>query len=147
MKKVFMVIGVIFTVIVIGLFVLNHFGSKLDVESDKYVDTTIKNIITDWNSQALINNASVELLQVASKAELTSFIQSCSSKFGPLKHYRGAKGQANISLGGQGMIISGRYLAKADFHRASAGITMSVIKHGKRWYITEFRVNSDIFLE
>ncbi len=143
MRHVPVVIGVIFAVLFASCLTLHHFGSKLNLESKEYAEATIKNIITDWNARALIDNASIELLETSSPGQLSSFIESWSAKLGRLKHYGGVQGQADLSLSSIYKIVTGRYTAKADFQKGTAEIVLLITKYNKKWHITEFRVNPD----
>jgi hypothetical protein len=150
MKKILMVLGVVFAaliiVVVIGFFMLNYFGSKLDKESMAYVDEAIPIIISSWNSKELIDRASSELLQVAPVDKIESLFNIFSGRLGKLETYKGSKGQANISVTPQGKVTTAAYVAEAIFERAPATIQIRVILHNNKWQILQFHVNSEALM-
>ncbi|MBT8763565.1 hypothetical protein KFV02_06420 [Desulfohalobiaceae bacterium Ax17] len=151
MKKILTVLGGIFVVLVIvsiiGFLILNYFGNNLDTESMAYVDENIPKIISAWDSNELINQASPELLQVMSKEKIEYFFKFFSDRLGSLKEYKGSKGKANIFITtGEGKVITAAYLAEALFEKAPSTIQIRIIKHDDKWQILEFRVNSDALI-
>ncbi len=151
MKKFFTILGGIFAVLivvaVVGFFVLNHFGAGLDEESKTYVDSNLPRILTDWNADEMMNRASPELMKVAPKEKIEELFKVFSEKLGPLKEYKGSRGQSNVSVTTQeGKVITGSYIANAVFEKAPATIQFRIIKHDSQWQILEFRVNSDALM-
>ena len=151
MKKFFSILGGIFAVLivaaVVGFFILNYFGTGLDEESKEYVDSTLPQIIQNWDVDELINKASPELLQVAPKEKIEELFIMFSERLGPVKEYKGSNGQSNMSVTTQeGKVITGAYVAEAIFEKAPATIQFRIIKHDNQWQILEFRVNSDALM-
>ncbi|MCM2283485.1 MAG: hypothetical protein NDI81_01830 [Desulfobacula sp.] len=151
MKKIFVVLGGIFAVLivvaVVGFFILNHFGTGLDEESKSYVDANLPQIVKNWDVQELIKRASPELIAIVPKEKIEKLFNVFSERLGPLKEYKGSNGQSNMSVTTQeGKVITGAYVAEANFEKAPASIQFRIIKHGDNWQVLEFRVNSDALM-
>ena len=151
MKKVLMILGGIFLVVIvlgIGLFAfLAVKGSRLDKESKQYVDTAVPAIVTTWDKQALIDRASMEFINSVKGDDLDKII-TMFRKLGRFKEYKGCEGQAGISITPQqGKIVTAAYVAKAEFETGPADIQITLIKHGDKWEILGFRINSKVFFE
>lgn len=145
-----MILGGVFAVavvVVVGAIVLAAVkGPVLDRESKQYADTSIPAIISQWDIQALRDRASPEFKAAVSDEVLDKLIR-IYQKLGKLKEYKGANGQANVSLTlQQGAVISAKYIATADFEAGPATITLDLIKHGDQWQILSIRVDSKVFL-
>lgn len=151
MKKILTIFGAVFLLLlivsVIGFALLAKTGNALDKESKQYVDTVIPKITSTWNKQSLIEHASPEFMQSINSNDLDKLI-NIFQKLGKLKSYNGANGQANISVTPQnGKIITAAYSGKADFESGPAEIQVNLIKHGDKWQILGFRINSRALLE
>ena len=151
MKKLFTILGGIFAalifVAVVGFFIINHFGSGLDEESKACIDSNLPQILTNWDIDELINRASPELLEVVPKEKIQELLKVFMARLGPLKEYKGSKGQSHMSVTTQnGKVITGVYIAEADFAKAPATINFRIIKHDNKWQILDFRVTSDALI-
>lgn len=149
-----MILGGIFLVIlIVGVagftyLYLSSNGEALDKESKQYVDTAIPAIISTWDKQAIIDRASPELITAISGDDLDKLLNLCRNKLGQLKEYQGAKGQARINITPTtGKVISAVYLGKANFESGSADINIRLVKHGERWQLLSFHINSKAFYE
>ena len=70
------------------------------------------------------------------------------AKLGSLKHYDGAKGQAKMFyIGGQGKTVTAEYVANAAFEHGDASIQVRLLQSSGHWQLSNFWVNSPIFLE
>lgn len=145
------ILGAIFagliTLGVIGFAVIYYFGSGLDKESKAHVDQLIPGIVTSWNSQDLIRHASPELLQVAPVERIDGLFRLFSARLGPLKEYKGSKGEAFIGVTLRGITVTANYVAGASFEKAPATIQIRMIQRGSRWQVLEFRVHSDALIQ
>ena len=150
MKKFFTVVGIFFSVLIvigiIGFFILNHFGSKLDSQSKAYVDEVVPKIISNWDVQTLISESSSELLKVAPRDKIESMFKAFSDKLGRLKDYKNSKGQAGINVTPQGKFTTGAYVAEASFEKGDATVWVRTILTDEKWQIIEFRVNSEALM-
>jgi hypothetical protein len=132
---------------IIGFFAFQYLGSGLDRDTKAYVDEVVPIIAASWNSKELVNRASPELLRVASKERIETLFDVFSKRLGPLKEYRGSRGEAKILLTlQQGKVITGAYVADAVFEKGPATIQIRTIWRDDRWQILSFHVNSDAFL-
>jgi len=150
MKKFFSILGGIFAVLivaaVVGFFLLNHFGTAFDDESNSYVDSNLPQILENWDPEELINRASPELMAIAPNETIEQLFYVLSERLGPLKEYKGSTGESNIYATtdiGNLITITGAYVAEASFEKGSASIKFHLIKHGDNWQVIEFRVNPD----
>jgi hypothetical protein len=73
-----------------GFLILRHFGSKLDAQSKAYIDAVVPKIVSHWEVQALMADASPELLEIAPREEMEPLFKAFSDKLGALKEYRGS---------------------------------------------------------
>jgi len=146
MKKLFQVLGLIFAglviVGVIAFVVLAWKGSALDKESKAYVDEVIPKILTDLRKETLLTYSSDELKNAA-KPENMDKLFVWFKKLGHFKEYKGSKGQANISVTTQaGKVITGRYVAEAEFDTGPAQVQIVTVKKGDMWFVQMFQINS-----
>ncbi|MHC4962443.1 MAG: hypothetical protein ACYTE1_07520 [Planctomycetota bacterium] len=149
-KKVILWIVFCFLLIVLTVGLLGYYlvskGIQLDKESKDYVDTVVPNVISGWNKEELLKQASPELLGVTKDEDLDKLF-TMFRKLGKLKKYKGSEGQSLISVTTeQGKKVTANYTAMAEFERGEASIKVNLIKHGDEWQILMFNVSSDIFL-
>ncbi len=146
MKKTLMILGGIFAVLivlgVIGLAVLAVKGTALDKESKAYVDEVTPRILANLNKETLFQHASGELKNSASEEEFDK-IFNLFAKLGEFKGYKGASGEASISLTSErGKRITGLYQAQAEFENGPATVNVTVIKKGDNWQVMGFYIDS-----
>ena len=151
MKKALMVLGGIFAgllvVGVIGVAVVAVKGNALDKESRQYVDAAVPAIVSTWEITEIRNRASPEFNAAVNDADLETLIRKFRT-LGRLKAYKGARGQANMSVASRdGKVISAAYTADAEFDTGPAEVNLSLIKHGDQWQLLGIRINSRLFLE
>jgi len=151
MKKLLIVLGSIFLVIiiivVIGIGVIAYKGTALDKESRDYVDSSVPAIVSAWDKQELLSRASPEFMQVVKSGDLDK-LYGMYRRLGKLKEYQGSEGQSNMSVTSeQGKVISAAYTTKAIFDSGPASIKILIIKHGDKWQILKLYVESEVFLQ
>jgi hypothetical protein len=151
MKKTLTILGGIFAVLIViaivGITMVAIRGHALDKESQRYVDSAIPAIVSQWDITEIQKRASPELKAAASDADLGKLVRMYA-KLGKFKEYDGAKGQANISVTSQnGKVISAAYTGKAVFETGPAEINISLIKHGDQWQLLGLHINSKVFIE
>jgi hypothetical protein len=151
MKKLLIILGIVFLAIIIllavGIGLVAVKGSALDKQSKAYVDRTVPVIVSGWDEEALLSQASPEFKQATDKNELDK-LYTMFRRLGGLREYQGSDGQSYMSLTTQnGQRTTAAYTAKASFDAGSAVIKISLIKHGDQWQIAGFLVNSDAFLQ
>lgn len=150
MKKVFIVLGGIFLVVLIigggGITYMAITGNALDRQSKAYADTAIPAIVDGWNEGALETRESPEFRTDVNRPDLDRGF-SMLRKLGNLKRYDGAKGEARIWITPEhGKQITASYIGSAEFDGGPAQIILRLIKHGNQWQILAFRVNTPLFL-
>jgi hypothetical protein len=149
MKKVLIVLGSIFLVLVvlaiIGIGIAAYKGTALDKESKAYVDSAVPAIVTGWNKQQLVSRASPEFMQAVKDDELDKLF-GMFHRLGNFKSYDGAKGDSNMTVSNKGKVVSAAYIANATFDTGPATIKISLIKHAD-WQILGFHVDSNALLE
>ena len=146
MKKILIIIGAVFLVLaiisIIGFSFLAVKGASLDKESKTYVDKVTPMILANLNKETLFRYADDQLKNSAKPEEFEK-IFNWFLKLGKFKEYKGAKGQANISINTKsGKVITGYYEAQAEFETGPATIKITTIKKGNDWRITGFHINS-----
>jgi hypothetical protein len=152
MKRFLVVLGAVFAIILVvagvGIAFIAVNGNRLDKESKAYADDTIPAITQRWDQDAITKRESPEFARATSSDDLTKLLSMLRDDLGDFRKYKGAKGEANISLTTQnGKIITATYVADVDFDKAPATIQLRLIKHGDQWQILGFHVDSRTFLK
>jgi hypothetical protein len=146
MKKLLMMFGAVFILILglVALLVLR--GTVADRESKAYADASVISIVSAWNEQALIDRASPEFIHNASKAQIDALF----ARLRPLGHmtrYAGSSGSSfinfNVGTGSKGSTTTAVYIANADFEHGSAQIKITLIKQHGAWRILGFFVQGN----
>lgn len=145
MRKVLMVLGVIFIcLVVLGVIVFSgvrYYTGRLNNEAKSYVDEVVPIIISSWSSQELINRVSPEFLQATPPEKIELLFRALSKQMGPLREYKGATGKVKFKISPRGRVfIIADYLAKAVFENAPATIKIRVIWRNDTWQIVGFLV-------
>jgi hypothetical protein len=146
MKKFFIVLGSIFLALIvlggIGIAIVAIRGTALDKESRSYADAAIPAIFSQWNQKELLDRASPEFKQAVTIDQLDRMFRWAST-LGQLQKVDPPQGQAGISITPQtGKMTNGQYTAKAQFEKGEATITLGLVKHGEKWQILNFNVQS-----
>jgi len=146
MKKFLQVLGLFFAALilvgVVGFVVIALKGSALDKESKAYVDEVAPKILADLRTETLLTYASDELKN-AVKPEDMDRLFAWFRKLGRFKEYKGSKGEAKISLTTQaGKVITGQYVAQAEFDTGPAQVQIVTVKKGDKWFVQMFGINS-----
>jgi hypothetical protein len=146
MKKALLIIGLVCAVLIV--FVIGYLalvaveGSTLDKESKAYVDEVTPKILADLRKDTFLAYASDELKNWVKPEELDKLFASFT-KLGQFEEYRGSIGQAHISLTMRaGKVITGHYVAQAEFSTGPAEIQIVTVKRGRTWFVQMFRINS-----
>ena len=147
MKKI-TIIGVVVAVLLIGvlstIFLLNRMAPKIQQDAQQYIDSNLPKIVQNWDSEALINQASPDLLKAASREQFAELFKMLSEKLGPLKQYKGSKGETSLTTSFRGILRNGVFEAQAVFANAPAVILCRIVWLDGTWKINEFRVKSDV---
>ncbi|MBE3603484.1 hypothetical protein IMX07_07590 [bacterium] len=145
MKRFLTIVGAIALAFFIGILALISIvavkGRALDAESKRYADQVIINIVSDWNKQALLAQASPDFAR-ACPAACTDALFEQTDKLGAMTHYLGSKGQANINFFiSNGIRITATYIARATFAHGAAAMKLDIVKKDGKWRILGFFVH------
>jgi hypothetical protein len=155
MKKVIMVLGYIFLVLLLFLIAATAFvaikGKNLDKESRAFVDSAIPAIISTWDVTEVEKRASPEFSNAVDYDDLDELF-GLLQRLGDLKEYTGSNGNANLTISFRyGYEITADYVANAEFDAGAMEIQMALILHGGQWQIldltiipAEYRIRNDI---
>ena len=147
MKKVIMILGYIFLAIIVVLLVgfgsLTVIGNRLDKESKAFVDAAIPAIISTWDIREIEKRASPEFNDDVDHDGLEQDF-GVLQQLGNLVMYKGSTGDAHITLSlHYGYEITADYTASADFEAGATTMQMSLIKHGGKWQILDFKITPE----
>ena len=150
MRKLLFGLGVVLAFVIgagaVGFFMLARTGSALDAESAAYVRDVVVTIASDWNADALWRRGTPRFRQAQTEQDLRNFFDVAKGSLGRLLEYRGATGQATISITPAGRTTLAQYDAKATFEKGNADIVVTAVKVGADWHIQGFRINSTAFM-
>ncbi len=144
MKNLFLVLGVIFSILIIIVGVWLFLVMKLTSQSKAYVDETVPKIISDWNVQILRTQSTKELLGRVSPEEMAASFKKLSEQFGPFKEYKGSTGKVNVEFVGFGMVTTADYEAEASFEKATVKIVVHLQLVNRIWQIENWQVQFKI---
>ena len=146
--KIILLVG---AVLLVGAATFVFFGVRagraLDASSHAFVDEAVLAIASRWDLSALESRASPEFLKTTPKEKLETLVEFLSHKLGPLQHYDGAKGQSLIFYSNHGKQISAHYLVRAQFAQGPATIDVRLVRHGAKWSVLGFHVESDALMK
>lgn len=151
MKKILMILGGIFAVIVLVLGVVAAIfiprALKLDREATAYIQDAVPKIVAHWDSQELVDRATPELLSSAKSRTEIDRLFVMFQRLGALKQLDKSKGGITSSaFTGAGTVTLGNYTAKAKFEKGDANVQIQLRRVNNAWKINGFRINSDAFL-
>jgi hypothetical protein len=151
MKKLFTILGVIFAVIIVIIVIAAAIfipgAIKRDHEAMSYIKDAVPKIVTNWNSQELIDRATPELLAAAKKNDEIERLFAMFQRLGAFKHLDEPEGSVVSSAHtGTGTVTVGNYKAHAEFDKGEARIEIQLRRVGDTWKINGFRIFSDALL-
>lgn len=149
-----LILGLGFVVIMIikSLSSLNVFY----LQSQNYVDNTIKAIANNWHEQEISNRATPQMLEAENLAQWQNYLTECETKLGKLINYKGSQGslrglplfkhfkplmrftvkKADVeTLEASENLILGDYIALADFEKGIVKFEMQILKQNEDWLI------------
>ncbi len=118
---------------------------SLKQQAKAYVDEVLPGIVTSWDSKQLLWNSHPEFVKKTSAEQLDQLFFAFM-KLGPLKKYDKSQGQVSVSkltVDGQTNLFCD-YVIQLDFENGPAKISVRVVKHGEKWSILSFLVESDL---
>lgn len=151
MKKLFTILGVIFAVILViigiaaAIFIPRTL--KLDREATAYIQEAVPKIVTNWNSQELVDRATPELLAAGGSRDKIDRLFEMFQRLGSFKHLDKPKGIVTSSAyTGTGTVTLGNYKAQAEFEKGMARIEIQLRRVNDAWKINGFHIFSDALL-
>ena len=139
MKKLLMILGIIFIVILVWLssFI---FSLYLDYnKSKKYVEEAVQSVIPEWNLDELKGRMHPEVIKKIPDDQFLEKFNFFRHNFIHLQSYGEIEGEVNKT--DEGYII-GVYKIPLTFENTSAEATITVQKVNYGWTITDFRIKS-----
>ena len=139
MKKLLMILGIIFIVILVWLssFI---FSLYLDYnKSKKYVEEAVQSVIPEWNLDELKGRMHPEVIKKIPDDQFLEKFNFFRRNFIHLQSYGEIEGEVNKT--DEGYII-GVYKIPLTFENTSAEATITVQKVNYGWTITDFRIKS-----
>ncbi len=142
------IVGAVIVVLVIGamatMFMLNRMAPKVQEDAQAWVDTNVPEIVKTWNSEELIKRASTGLLKAAPPEQFSALFKTMAEKLGPMKEYKGSRGETTLTTSLTGIKRTGRFEPEAVFAKAPAVMLCRIVWQDGTWKIDEFRVKSDV---
>lgn len=152
MKNVFTAIGAIGVVlaVLVGAYIgslISHIHD-LDDQSKAFVDRNVPLILSTWDDEDLLKQASPDFISGNGKDDLDKEFIGLSHKLGKMQAYQGSNGKSNtyFSLRGRELIIAD-YQAKVIFANGPADISLTLVKNGDAWQIQRFDLTSPALLK
>ena len=139
MKKLLMILGIIFIVILVWLssFI---FSLYLDYnKSKKYVEEAVQSVIPEWNLDELKGRMHPEVIKKIPDDQFLEKFNFFRRNFIHLQSYGEIEGEVNKT--DEGYII-GIYKVPLTFENTSAEAKITVQKVEYGWTITDFRIKS-----
>ena len=151
MKKFLVILGCIFGVIIIAIVIIAAIfiprSIKLDKEATAYIQDVVPKIVASWDPQPLIDRATPEFASSMKSSADLGRIFTMFRQLGGLKNLEKPTGNVTSGAFSQtGPITIGNYVAKAEFEKGKATISIQLRRSADKWQINGFHVNSDVFL-
>jgi hypothetical protein len=151
MKKLFTILGVIFTVIIVIIVIAAAIfiprTLKLDREATAYIQDAVPKIVTNWNSQELVDRATPELLAAGESRDKLDRLFIMFQRLGSFKHLDKPEGTVvSSAYTGTGTVTTGNYKALGEFEKGKARIEIQLQRVGNTWKINGFHIFSDALL-
>ena len=116
--------------------------SKFKAQCDQFVNESIINICSDWNSEELLRRAEPDSVQ-ACDLKAVEKIFNVFSKLGRLKKYYGCEG----GIEAKDDLVTYFYIAVADFEKGRATLVLQGSWKKGVFYIGDFKVKSEALLK
>ncbi|MBE9020412.1 hypothetical protein IQ272_30635 [Chroococcidiopsidales cyanobacterium LEGE 13417] len=113
---------------------------KVRQELEKYLDTAIPEIISDWNSQELIRRGSSDFLKLVRENELRTIFDICAKNLGKLTCYQVSR-ECCKSISRSQEIILASYESVAIFEKGTANIEVQILKKHGQYSINSMNIN------
>ena len=123
-------------------------GRRASTEGGEVADALLPRISQPWNSGALADNATPELLSALPDDRRESFVSFLAKRLGPLKSaapFRSS--QWTVFIGTKGLAVRTVQFSDCVFEKAPARITLTLVRAGGVWRINSLHANSDALLQ
>lgn len=129
-----------------GFCYMAYKGFVLDKEAKAYAQSSVDAITSRWNSRALLDRASPNLLKSVNPEQIASLFQ-WFGVLGPLASSQECEGTSRMSVStNQPKRTTAEYVCHERYLQGSASIQLSLIKLDTGWMINGFHVNSPALL-
>ena len=151
MKKILIILGSLFLIIIVAIGALIGFaaynGTKLDSSSKEYIEINLPSIIAPWNALELDKRASLHFKMAVSTEQIDKLFQKLS-ELGKNKFIGEPEGSSLMSYTTEaGKQITAKYVIPCSFENGEADIQILLIMEEDQWLISGFHVDSPIFLK
>ena len=144
MKKVLMVLGGIFLLIVVLVVVGIVRTGFVHREAVTYLNEAVPAIVSEWSEQAFLDRITPALSDSISDDELLKLFVTFR-KLGKLRSLDGPLGTVHAGITGKGSVARGQYEIPANFASGPALIRVTIIKTSGEWQISDFTIRSKVF--
>jgi hypothetical protein len=151
MRTVLTILGAIFAIFIVILItaavIFIPRAIKLEHGGAVYLQDAIPKIVTNWNSQELVDRATPELLATGSRDSVNRLFVMFQ-RLGSLKHLDTPEGTITSSAyTGTGTVTIGNFKAEAEFEKGPATISVQLERVKDTWEINGFHIYSDALLQ
>ena len=150
MKKALVVLGWVFLALLVlgaGVFGAGYWiVTAAEPEGRAYVDRVTPAIVAAWSAQALVAEASPELLAVAPRTKIDALMDAFAKRLGALQRYGGASRQHYLVNFTPGPVVTMTYTADAVFEKGAATLRIRTLRRGGQWKLLELYVQSEALL-
>lgn len=151
MRRALIVLGSVFVALIVlglGVFTAAYWiATAAEPEGKGYVDRVAPAIVRAWSAEALVAQASPELLSVAPREKIAALLEVFARRLGALERYGGASRQHYfVTFTLEGPVVTMLYTADAAFEKGPATLRVRTVRRGGQWKLVEFYVQSDALL-
>lgn len=143
-KMFFIMLGAIFSLLVVSVGAvcgLNSYNDhKRTLDSLDYVHQVLPKILTGWNYQYLVSNASPVLLGMVKDSDLQDFFESSLHEYGAYKSCDNENEVVPFLIAPSDQDIIAEYYVTCNFVNKSAKIHLALLKDGGKWYMNAINV-------
>jgi hypothetical protein len=123
-------------------------GYRAQAGGRAYADDVLPRISQPWDAEAVVQRATPEFLSNMPKEKVATFVSFLASRLGTLKHPSPFQDSSWRSVvGTQGFIVTTVQFADCEFEKASARITLTLVRQGGVWRINGLHANADVLMQ
>jgi hypothetical protein len=145
MKILWIVLGVLAGVCLLcaggGYFLFMKGKGALD-EAGKFGDESFRSITASWDQSNFMSLAAPELKSTVKQEEIDSYLAARKEALGPLKSMDSHVTSFNAQNNNGETTITAEWNATVTFEKGSGTASMQLVKHGDKWGIARFVVDS-----